>query len=53
MKKQTVKYIVAFLLAFSLSGGASYALTTYLYSPESGGALSPVATPPHWWRAKH
>lgn len=46
MKNPTVKYLVAFLLTFALSGGASYALTTYLYSPESGGPLTPVATPP-------
>lgn len=46
MKNQTVKYLVAFLLTFALSGGASYALTTYLYTPESGDAISPVATPP-------
>jgi hypothetical protein len=46
MKNQIVKYVAVFLLTFSLSGSASYALTTYLYSPESGGAVTPVATPP-------
>lgn len=46
MKNIYVKSFLIFLLAFSLSGGASYALTTYLYSPESGGPLTPVATPP-------
>ncbi len=45
-KQLVVKAIIIFLLSFALSGGASYALTTYLYSPESGGDLSPVATPP-------
>ncbi|MEI8232636.1 MAG: DUF3048 domain-containing protein [bacterium] len=45
MKNTIVKSIIVFLVAFSLSAGASYALTTYLYSPESGGALSPVSTP--------
>ena len=46
MKNQLVKYLVMFLLTFSVSGGASYALTTYLYTPESGGPITPVATPP-------
>jgi hypothetical protein len=46
MQNPLVKGILVFVLAFSLSGGASYALTNYLYSPESGGALTPVATPP-------
>lgn len=47
MQKQLIfKALLIFLLSFLLSGGASYALTTYLYSPESGGPLSPVATPP-------
>lgn len=46
MKNITVKAIVLFVFAFLLSGGASYALTTYLYSPESGGPLTPIATPP-------
>lgn len=45
MQNPLVKGFLVFLLTFSLSGGASYALTTYLYSPESGGPLTPVATP--------
>lgn len=46
MKNIYVKYIILFVLSFALSGGASYGLTTYLYSPESGGPITPVATPP-------
>lgn len=45
MQNPAVKYVLIFLAAFLLSGTASYALTTYLYSPESGGPLSPLATP--------
>lgn len=45
MQHPLIKSFLVFILAFSLSGGASYALTTYLYSPESGGPLTPVATP--------
>jgi hypothetical protein len=43
---QLIKSILTFAIAFVLSGTASYALTTYLYSPESGGPVTPVATPP-------
>lgn len=46
MKNIYLKSLLLFFLAFSLSGGASYALTTYLYSPEPGGPISPIATPP-------
>lgn len=46
MKNQLLKYSLTFLMVFALSGGASYALTTYLYTPESGSPLTPVATPP-------
>lgn len=46
MKNPLIKGLLVFLCTFGLSGGASYALTTYLYSPESGGPLTPVATPP-------
>lgn len=45
MKNPLVKGLVLSLLAFLLSGTASYALTYYLYSPESGGPLTPIATP--------
>lgn len=45
MQHPLIKSFLVFILAFSLSGGASYALTTYLYSPESGGPLTPLATP--------
>lgn len=46
MKNPTARLVVSVLLAFFLSAGASYAVTTYLYSPSAGGALAPVATPP-------
>ncbi len=46
MQNPVVKGILVFVISFALSGGASYALTNYLYSPESGGELTPVATPP-------
>ena len=46
MKNIIIKSILVFIITFALSGGASYALTTYLYSPESGGPVTPVATPP-------
>lgn len=45
MQKPIVKAIILFIVSFSLSGGASYALTNYLYAPESGGPITPVATP--------
>ena len=45
MKNQTIKSILVFLLAFSLSTGASYALTSYLYAPEDVGTSAPVSTP--------
>ncbi len=46
MQNTFVKSTLVFIAAFLLSGSASYALTTYLYSPESGGPLTPVVTPP-------
>ena len=46
MKNPVVKSLVLFLLAFGLSGGSSFALTKYLYTPEAGGPLTPIATPP-------
>lgn len=46
MKNQLIKYIATFVAVLALSGGASYAMTTYLYTPESGGPLTPVVTPP-------
>lgn len=45
MKKQVVTSVIAFLVAFSLSTGASYALTSYLYAPESNGATTPLTSP--------
>ena len=46
MKNILVKSLLIFVVIFGLSGGVSYALTTYLYTPASGGAVTPVATPP-------
>lgn len=46
MRKLTARTILITLLAFFVSSGVSYAVTSYLYSPASGGDLSPVATPP-------
>jgi hypothetical protein len=46
MANNIVKGILIVLASFLLSGGASYALTTYLYAPASGSPLTPVATPP-------
>lgn len=45
MKNPAVKAILVFVVSFALSTSASYALTTYLYSPSNGGAATPVATP--------
>lgn len=45
MQKPAVKTILFSLLAFLLSTGSSYALTTYLYSPSDGGPVTPIATP--------
>jgi len=45
MQNQLVKSLTIFLLTFTLSSSASYALTTYLYAPVDGGPLSPVTTP--------
>ena len=45
MKNLYIKATIIFILAFALSAGSSFALTTYLYSPESGGPLTPIATP--------
>lgn len=45
MHKPIVKILAYFVLAFALSGSASYALTSYLYAPGSGEPISPVATP--------
>lgn len=45
MQNPAVKTIVLSLLAFLLSAGGSYALTTYLYTPGDGGPVAPLATP--------
>lgn len=46
MKNPIVKGFLLALVAFLLSAGTSYGLTYYLYAPISGGAASPVSTPP-------
>ncbi len=45
MQNPIIKALIVFLLSFSISGGSSYALTNYLYSPGSGNAPTPVSTP--------
>lgn len=44
--KKSLKTILTVILAFVLSVGTTYGVTTYLYGPEAGGPLSPVQTPP-------
>lgn len=46
MSNNLVKSLIFTLVAFLFSAGAGYALTTYLYTPDSEGTLTPVATPP-------
>lgn len=46
MQNNYVKAFLIFVLVFALSGGTSYALTTFLYTPESGGEITPVLAPP-------
>ena len=45
MKPQLVRVVITFLVAFFVSTGVSYGVTTYLYAPESGGSLTPIETP--------
>lgn len=46
MKNNYISGLVGALIVFLISGGASYALTRYLYAPSDGGPLTPIATPP-------
>lgn len=47
MKNPLVKSLLLAVFAFLLSGGATYALTTYLYAPSpSNSPASPITTPP-------
>ncbi len=47
MKNPLIKPLIFALVAFLLSGGATYALTTYLYAPSNTNSpASPVTTPP-------
>lgn len=45
MKNPIFKSILLAVLAFLLSTGVSYGMTLYLYTPDSSGPLSPIATP--------
>jgi hypothetical protein len=45
MKNQYFKSLIVAVAAFALSTGSSYGLTLYLYSPDSAGPITPVATP--------
>jgi hypothetical protein len=42
----TVKTILFTVVAFLLSAGVSYGVTTYVFAPNNGGDVTPVATPP-------
>ena len=46
MKNPLVKSLLIVLVAYLLSAGTAFGVTTYLYSPQAGGAVTPVATPP-------
>ncbi len=46
MKNPMVKSVLIVLVAYLLSAGAAFGLTTYLYAPQGGSAATPVATPP-------
>jgi len=46
MQNKTVRIILFSLVAFFLSAGVSFGVTTYLYSPSNGDLTSPVSTPP-------
>ncbi len=46
MRQPLLKSLLFALLAYLASAGGSFAITTYLYSPDAGSAAAPVATPP-------
>ncbi len=46
INRTILKSILAPLIAFLLSTGVAFGVTTYLYAPESGSPISPVQTPP-------
>ena len=46
MKNSFLKIGLSTLVAFVLTTAGSYGMTMYLYAPESGEPLTPVATPP-------
>lgn len=45
MKNKLARSIVLAVVAFVLSTGVSYGLTVYLYTPESGGPVTPIGAP--------
>lgn len=45
MKNPILKSLLISLLAFGFSTATSYGMTLYLYTPESAGPITPVATP--------
>lgn len=47
MNNNFVKAFVVTFITFLVSAGGSYAMTLYLFTPESGGPITPIATPPN------
>lgn len=45
MKNPILKTLILAVIAFGLSTATSYGMTLYLYSPDSAGPITPVATP--------
>lgn len=45
MKNPLLKSILLAVLVFALSTGAAYGVTLYLYTPSSGGPITPIAAP--------
>ena len=45
MKNPIFKSLIMALLAFGFSTATSYGMTLYLYTPDSAGPITPVATP--------
>ena len=45
MKNPILKSLLISLIAFGFSTATSYGMTLYLYTPESAGPITPVATP--------
>lgn len=45
MKNPILKTLILAVIAFGLSTATSYGMTLYLYTPDSAGPITPVATP--------